>query len=177
MSEKLEYAYKARPALMLGVIAFFGACAAFMIHAALTNDRGLIIKNLFLKFSPEGATIFYWCVATVSVIFVLLAIAAVISGLANPTSVCLTSTELHAPKNGFSKKRLSIPLHSVQSVQIQTVQKQRFMTIYHSAGKLSIAQSLMPSAAAFDELHQTLLTKLAVGVANKTMPTCADARG
>lgn len=160
MTERLEYAYKARPGLMLGGILFFGACAVSMIHAAMTNDRGLMIRNLFLTFSPKGATIFYWCVAAVSAIFVLVAVAALISGLANPMSVYLTSTELSAPKHGFARKRLSIPLQSILSVDIQTVQKQRFMNVYHSEGKLSIAQSMMPGAVAFDELYRALLGKI-----------------
>jgi hypothetical protein len=160
MADKLEYTYKARLGLMLGGIAFFGTCAAFMAHTAMTNDRGLIIRNLFLKFSPEGATVFYWCVGAISAAFVLVATAALISGLTNPMSIQLTSSELAAPKHGFAKKRTSIALGSIQAIDVQTVQKQRFINIYHAGGKLSIAQSMMPNATAFDELHRALLARL-----------------
>ncbi len=160
MVDKLEYTYKARFGVMLGGIAFFGACAAYMAHTAMTNDRGLIIRNLFLEFSPAGATAFYWCVGAVSAAFVLVAVAALISGLTNPMSIQLTSAELAAPKHGFAKKRTSIPLESIQSINVQTVHKQRFINIYHAGGKLSIVQSLMPSAMAFEELHRALLAKL-----------------
>ena len=71
----LEYPYKARPGPMLVAMAFFGACAAEMAHAAVTNDRGLILDGIF-SFSVRGATVFYWCVAAVSMVIVLVAIMA-----------------------------------------------------------------------------------------------------
>jgi hypothetical protein len=159
MSDILEYPYKAKPLMMLAGILFFGCCAVWMGYVALTNDRGLILNRIF-TFSSEGATIFYWCIAVVAALFVVFAIIALIAGLTKPMTIRLTATELSAPKHGFAKKPTVIPLRDIKDIGIQTVQKQRFMNIYFRNGKLSIAQSMLPSAEAFEKLHNRLVGKI-----------------
>jgi hypothetical protein len=148
----LEYPYKAKAGIMLACIAFFGACAATMAHAALTNDRGLILNGI-LEFGTQGATVFYWCVVGVSAVFVLMGTLGLISGFKNPGSIRLTATELSAPKNGFTRKATRIPLREIVDVGVQEIQKQRFLTVHHRSGKLSVAQSLLPNSEAFEKLH------------------------
>jgi hypothetical protein len=155
----LEYPYKANVWMMLAGIAFFGACTAMMVYAALTNDRGLILNGI-ITFSMDGATVFYWCVAAVCVLFVLFATFALVSGVANPMSIQLTPTELSAPRNGFSRKRTAIPLNDIVDVGVLTVQRQRFMNVYHRAGKLSVAQSMLPNPEAFEKLHAALVASV-----------------
>ena len=152
----LEYPYKAKAGLMLACIAFFGACAATMAHAALTNDRGLIVNGIF-RFGTEGATVFYWCVVGASLMFVLMGVLGLVPGLKNPGSIRLTSTELSAPKNGFTRKATRIPLREIVDVGVQEIQKQRFLTVHHRAGKLSVAQSMLPNSEAFEKLHAALV--------------------
>jgi hypothetical protein len=154
--QALEYPYQARAGIMLACIAFFGACAAVMVHAAVTNDRGLIVNGLF-EFGMAGATVFYWCVAGVSAIFVLMGVLGLVSGMKNPGSIRLTATELSAPKNGFSRKATRIPLLEIVDVGVQEIQKQRFLTVHHRSGKLNVAQSLLPNSEAFEKLHAALV--------------------
>lgn len=161
MAEILEYPYKAKPWMMLAGIAFFGACAVGMAYTAVTNDRGLILNRIF-TFSVEGATIFYWCIAVGAALFVVGALFALITGLTNPMVVRLTATEFSAPKHGFAKKLTVLPLRDIKEVSIQTVQKQRFMNIYFRNGKLSIAQSMLPSSDAFEKLHSGLVAKVKI---------------
>jgi hypothetical protein len=152
----LEYPYKAKAGLMLACIAFFGACAATMAHAALTNDRGLILNGI-LEFGPQGAAVCYWCVAGTSLLFVLMGVLGLISGFRNPGSIRLTATELSAPKNGFTRKVTRIPLREIVDVGVQEIQKQRFLTVLHRAGKLSVAQTMLPNSEAFEKLHEALV--------------------
>jgi hypothetical protein len=152
----LEYPYKANAWMMLAGIAFFGACAALMAYAALTNDRGLILNGI-LTFTTDGATRFYGAIAIVSVLFVVVALSALVSSLTRPTSILLTSDGLSAPRHGFTRKRTEIPLQDIVEIGVQTIQRQRFINVYHRTGKLSVAQSMLPNADAFEQLHAALL--------------------
>jgi hypothetical protein len=78
----------------------------------------------------------------------------------NPGSIRLTTTELCAPKNGFSRKSTTIPLREIVDVGVQTIQKQRFLTVHHRTGKLNVAQSMLPSSEAFEKLHAGLVAGL-----------------
>jgi len=52
---------------------FFAVCALVIAEEAATNDRGLILEGIF-RFSPHGATVFYWVLAGLSALFVLAAL-------------------------------------------------------------------------------------------------------
>jgi hypothetical protein len=152
----LEYPYKAKAGVMLACIAFSGVCGATMTHAALTNDRGLILNGIF-RFGTQGATVVYWCVVAVTVLFVIVGVLGLLSGLKNPGSIRLTATELSAPKSGFSRRPTTIPLREIVDVGVQTIQKQRFLTVHHQSGKLNVAQSMLPNSEAFEKLHAALV--------------------
>ena len=161
MADVLEYRYKARPWIMLGAMTFFGACAVGMGYAAITNDRGLILNGIF-EFSIEGATIFYWCVASVSILFVIAAIFALIAGMSNPMLVRLTPIDFSAPKHAFAKKPPVLKVSDITQISIQSIQKQRFIYIYTETENLNIAESMLPSSEAFEELHNSLLSKVKI---------------
>jgi hypothetical protein len=159
----LEYPYKARPRPMLVAMAFFGACAAEGTHVAVTNDRGLIVHGIF-RFSVKGATVFYWCLAAVSTLFVLAAIIALAMNF-NRRLLRLTSTEVSFPPHGFARKPIVIALSDITLITTRTVEKQRFINIYHRTGassesaerKSSVAQSMLPNPEAFEKLNAALL--------------------
>ena len=156
--QTLHYPYKPRPWFVLLGAAFFGVIAVFAAHEALTNDRGLIINGL-IELSVGGATIFYWCMAAVSAAFVAVTIPMFVVGLIGKSVLTLTATDLAAPRSIFSRRPTVIRLSDIKQIVVQTVQKQRFMTVYHSAGNLSIAQSMLPSRAAFDDIHAALMAR------------------
>jgi hypothetical protein len=153
--QTLQYPYKPKPWVVLLAAAFFGAIALFMSQEALTNDRGLILNGL-IELSVRGATIFYWCIAAIGAAFVAIAVPMFIVGLVSKTVLTVTATDLAAPRSAFSKRATVIRLADIKQIVVQTVQKQRFMKVHHSGGNLSIAQSMLPSAAAFDEIHAAL---------------------
>ena len=155
----LEYPYRPNLWKALAGIAFFGVCAASMGYAATTNDRGLILDGVF-TFSPAGATVFYWCIAVAAVLFVLLAVYTLVASSANPGVVRLTATELSMPSRGFVGKPTSVALSDLLQISVQTVSKQRLLIVAHRAGKLSVAQSMLPSAEAFEKLHAALTDSL-----------------
>ncbi|HET7463419.1 MAG TPA: hypothetical protein VFJ82_19360 [Longimicrobium sp.] len=159
MNDTLEFPYRPNPKSMLLAILFFGACAAMMARAALTNDRGLILNGV-ITFSEHGATVFYGSVAGVAALFVAAGAWGLLAGRGTPRFVRLTPAELSAPRNGFTREPTVIRLRDIQGVSVQAIQRQRLLTIQHPGGKLSIAQSMLPGAAAFDELCAALGARL-----------------
>jgi hypothetical protein len=159
MNDTLEFPYRPNVKRVLLAILFFGACAAVMARAAVTNDRGLILNGL-ITLSEHGATIFYGCVAGASALFVVAGAWGLLAGRNTQGFVRLTPSEISAPRNGFAKEPTVIRLGDIQGLRVQTIQRQRLITIRHPGGSLSIAQSMLPGAAAFDELREALAARL-----------------
>jgi len=68
----------------------------------------------------------------------------------------LTATHIAVPPVGFSREPKTVNLTDIKRMTVSTVYGQRFLNVYHSGGKLTIAQSPLPDPAAFDELCSTL---------------------
>ena len=64
------------------------------------------------------------------------------------------------PRGGFARQVTTVRLADVTSTDVQTIQRQRLLNIHHPGGKLTIAQSMLPSRAVFDELCTTLAQRL-----------------
>ena len=156
----VRFPYKPKSFVLLLSSTFFVACASISGYIALTNDRGLILNNIF-EFSTEGATIFYWCLTATSCVFVIIGAIALYSGLTTKKEIVLTDNKIMSPKSGISNKIVSILYSEITDVNIQSVQKQRFLNILHSGGTLSIPQSMLTNKQAFEEL--TSLVAVRVG--------------
>lgn len=156
--EILNYPYRPKPWRMLLGAAFFGAIAVFMVHEATTNERGLIINGL-IRLGPDGATTFYWCIAAISAVFVAIAVPAFVIGLRSSHRLILTSTDVSAPKFGFSRRPTTVKLSDIKSLDLQVVQQHRFLNIHHANGKLTINASFLPNEAAFDELCTAIASR------------------
>lgn len=154
----LEYRYKPKPWVMLAATLFFAGIGAFMTMEVLTNERGLIVQRI-IHLSPQGATIFYWSMAIICGVFVLAGLAGFIHGLVSKQYLRLTSTEISAPKFGWSRTNTVVRLTEINEIGVQSIQKQRFLNIYHRGGRLSINQSFLPNAAAFEELHKAIVSR------------------
>jgi hypothetical protein len=139
--------------------AFFGAIAFFMGREATLNDRGLVINGL-IHLGPSGATIFYWCIAAIGAAFVAIGVPALLVGLFSSRRITLTATEISAPKFGFSRAATVVKLANIQHMRVQVVQKQRFLNLLHTNGKLTINESFLPSRAAFEELCAAIASRV-----------------
>lgn len=157
--ETLNHSYRPKAWAMALASVFFGSCALFMGHEAIVNNRGLIIDGI-IHLSPAGATVFYWCVAAVSGAFVAVGIPAFFVGLLSNQRIILTATEISAPRFSFSRAPTVVKLADVQDINLQVVQKQRFLNIYHRNGKLTITESHLPNRAAFEELCAAIRSRV-----------------
>jgi hypothetical protein len=154
----LEYRYRPKPWVMLAAGLFFAGIGAFLVMEALGNQRGLVIQRI-IHLSPQGATALYWCLAVACLLFAVGGLAGFVSGLTSERFLRLTRTEVSAPRFAWSRADTVVPLADITEVGTQTIQRQRFLHIHHRGGKLSICQSFLPDAAAFEELHRALVTR------------------
>ena len=146
---------------MLLATLFFAGMGAFMALEAMTNERGLILQRI-IHLSAQGATVFYWSIAITCALFVLAGLAGFIAGLVSERYLRLTPTEISAPRFGWSRTDTVVRLAEVTQIALQSVQKQRFLNIYHREGKLTISQSFLPNAGAFEDLHKAIVRRVRV---------------
>ena len=161
MEYQKEYLYKPKVLVMLLSSLFFAACGAGMAYAALTNDRGLIINGI-ITLSESGATVFFWVIAAVSAVFVLGGTWGIIVGLTSDRRLTITENGIRAPKSGYSKQYVTINFPDIFKVSMQTMNKQRFITLHHRTGRLSIAQSMLPDKEAFEEVVRIVTQKMKI---------------
>jgi hypothetical protein len=151
----IDHPYRPRLKGTLLGLAFFGGSAAMWTHAAIGNDRGLIIQGL-IHLETAGATKFYWGMAAVSAVFVLGFLAMLASRLTSNARVTVTATELSAPRSAFARTSSVVRRADIQGLSVATVRKQRFLDVHHSGGKLTLLESCLPSDAAFNEVCEAL---------------------
>ncbi len=157
--DNVKFEYKPNVVVISLSTLFFVACASGLGKIALTNDRGLLL-NRIIELSTEGATILYWCLAVVSGVFVIIGAFALLSNLTTKKEIVLTKSEILSPKSGISKKIVAIMYSQITDVNIQSVQKQRFLNIVYPKGKLSIPQSMLANEQAFEELTSLVVDKV-----------------
>lgn len=152
---ELTYPYKPKPWSMVFVVLALGTLAVYMGNMAMNNDQGLTLGRA-LAFAPRGASIFYWCVAAVATAFGIIGFTAYHVAVNNAHQVILTRQDISAPKYGLSRSPTVIPLADITTLEVQKIQRQRFLHINHHGGRLSIAASHLPDHQAFDELCMAL---------------------
>jgi len=64
----------------------------------------------------------------------------------------LTTTEISAPSSGFALQNTVVQLRDIKRVSVRPTANRRYLDIYHSAGRLGIAESWLPSAEVFEEV-------------------------
>jgi hypothetical protein len=154
MSERVFH-YRPRWSAIIWGALFFGAAAAWFCVKALHNDRGLILNGI-IRLSPANATIFYWVMSGLGAGFVVAAVLLVGVRLMNPQRIMLTDDSLTLPRSRWSSQEQHILLREIGGVQLTEVYGQRFAYILHPGGKATIAASMLPNDADFDELLQAL---------------------
>lgn len=161
--KNLDYPYRQKAWATAFACLFFGAITFLMVREAMTNERGLVLNGI-VHFSTHGATIFYWCVAVASGLFVAVGIPTLFVSLFSSHRLVVTDATVFAPRFGFSRQPTIVPLSSITGLDIQVAQRQRMLNIRHKTGKLTIMRSRLPNAAALDELLAALLAAVKVPV-------------
>jgi hypothetical protein len=95
---------------------------------------------------------FIWVILFANVVPTFVCIATFVVMLCIRRTLQLTPNEISAPRFGFSLHSTHVPMSSVKKVKLILNGNSRYLNIYHSAGRLGIAESLMPNAGAFNRV-------------------------
>jgi hypothetical protein len=138
---------------------FFAVCALVIAEEAATNDRGLILEGIF-RFSPHGATVFYWMLAGLSALFVLAALFLAVARLSTDRYLQLESDAVILP-HGFLQTKLSrVPYSSIATVSEVIVKGQKSLRLHTSSRKYAISASLLPSDHVYVQLRQLIAERV-----------------
>jgi hypothetical protein len=133
---------------------FFGVCAAFFVHSALTADRGVDINGI-VELGVGGARVFYWVLAFLSACFVVVAIAAAVFYRGGTRAIVLDDDAIALPGPMWRPAPRRIAYADIVSLQRQDISGQTLLQIVHRGGKAGIARSLTGDTA-FDEIVAAL---------------------
>lgn len=140
--------------------ALFGANSLILGAKANSNDHGLIINGIIVL-SKSGATTFYWVIAALSAVFVVVAMFLVFVRLTISQRISLTPTSIVLPKSRWSAKLVDVPHTDILNLSATEVYGQRFLKIEYRGGKFTIAASLLPRNADFETICSEIATGLA----------------
>jgi hypothetical protein len=152
-----EYKYKVPWKGILLLIVFFGLCAIVGGIAAQSNSG---FKFIFINVSAYQATIFWWVVCGVSLVSVLMAVVTAIRSLKLEQRIAVTPSSIIVPKSRWSQEEQIIEYKDIKTLSTEDVFGQHLLNIFHIGGKYTIAGSMLPSRATFDELYNLLLEKI-----------------
>jgi len=148
---------------MLFCCLFFGACAAVLSHKASTNTRGLILNGIF-EFSPSSASVFYWVLAALSVLFVVAGGLTILTTLVHGVpDVVLAADSISFPVGFPIKRPFSLPYSQITGLSRSEVSGQRFLMLHTATKKHHIVLNWLGSKVAEESLPQELAQRLTEG--------------
>lgn len=146
-----HYDYRPKWTIIVWCALFFGANAFVLGAKANRNDRGLIINGIF-ELSRDGATVFYWVLAVLSIGFVVIAGFLAIVRLTLHQRIALGETCITIPRSRWSSEEVTVPFSEIVEVSESKVSGQRFLKLVYSRGKFTLTASMLPSKEDFDEI-------------------------
>lgn len=144
----LTYPYKLKRFKILFCLVF-----VFLYVAGLRSG----IDDGHVKDIVKARVLFYFFLSIgVGGIYVLIA------SLFGKPHLTLSATTLAAPGCWIHNihKNYSIPLASIRSIELKSVNKERHMIIKHSKGKLTIREGFLPDKKDFDSVYNRLISQL-----------------
>ena len=154
-----RYSYTPRWPVIAACVAFFGSCAAFMAHEAITNTVGLTIDGV-ISLGPTGANVFYWMISGLGGGFVLMGVFLAIGRIVHPAALELSSTELLIPCGWFMKKHSRVVLAEIDRVAEVEASGQRFLYVFSAGMKHTITASLLPTKSCYAEVKEILSSQV-----------------
>jgi hypothetical protein len=164
-----EYVYQASWRMILLGVGLFAPGAVILGFRAANNHRGLIIDGV-VPLSADQATVFYWGLVVVSVVFAAFALLKAVQRLTGPPGrIAFTHSALIIPKMRFGHGELAIPYGSIISLRMLTVRRRKFLRIRHAGGNSNLSEGYVESNSVFAEIC-TLLSERVKQAANGDLP-------
>lgn len=149
-----QYSYTTKKLGMFISLIFMGAFTYFFWVKMKDPSYSLVIHHI-IKLSPSNTQIFnffgfllLFCM-TIAGFFVIL--------FRKERHLIITTNSIRLVKNGLSSIETEIPFSTIKSLQLHKIYTQRFLSIVHTNGKLTIVQSALPSKQAFEEICRILM--------------------
>jgi hypothetical protein len=160
MAYPRRYPHRPKTTTMLWAGSFFAVCGAFLVHRAVTNDRGLIINGL-IYLAPTSATVFYAVLAVLSGGFVAMAAIAWIDNAVNgPRHVVLYEDAIELPATLFRRRPRRVPYARIRAIELWEVNRQVGIHLVLDEGKVGLGRSMLGEVA-FAEIVSELKRQLA----------------
>jgi hypothetical protein len=112
--------------------------------------------------SPENLPVLYWIVLVLSLVGVALPGVAAVERLSFRRRVALTPTSLLLPKPGWSSEEEAIDYQTITGLKVSKCGGggPRYLYVTHRDGRRRVAEALLPSRAAFEEVCQLLTARV-----------------
>jgi hypothetical protein len=144
---------------MLGCLAFFGGGSAFMVYTAVHNQAGVIIEGI-IRLGPNGATLFYWGIAALAGMFVLLALLLMFHRLVNPQVLMLESDALVLPGRLFQRQPIRIAYREIQDYSEVEMYGQRSLRLSVYGKKFAVQAALFADRDSYDVVKDFLISQV-----------------
>ena len=146
-----EFPYRAKWTMLVLGICLFGATAAVFWIKAANNTRGVIVNGL-IELGPLGATVFYWVLTAVGLLFTAIFLLLVGVRLASVCPLVVTDDGVYVPRRPLLRRYDFAAFPRITALSEQTIQRQRYLYIYHDGGKCSVMASMLPAKGDLDAL-------------------------
>ncbi|MBM3633145.1 MAG: hypothetical protein FJX03_05530 [Alphaproteobacteria bacterium] len=157
-----KYPYKPKVVIMLLGVLFFGCAAWLLAYEAQTNDQGItlvFIRHIIeLTLGATQATYMLWILTVLGAVLALFCLCGLYLSLISKAELVLTIKSITIPNTGiFSfKKGRTILFKDIHSLEILIINKNRFLRIIDSNGKVDIASSMLPKKGMLDEIYNKI---------------------
>jgi hypothetical protein len=148
--------------LVLGLVAFiFVVVAVFGAAMGCTATQPLPIGSgrggqAVVTLSPEQVRVLGWVIGACGAAGVGATLASIKAQRLSPRRVAVTPTQLIVPASTFSSREKAIERAAITDVSATGPRYRRVLSVTHTGGRCAIAEALLPSAKAFDELVEAL---------------------
>ncbi len=139
-----------------GVLAFITA------SMAKGNTKSLSIFNVFLL-SPPNASLFFWTLSAVCLLGIAYGLFGLFFQAKYPQHLKLTPVSITVPAGEFSKKEITVPIGSINFVQMREVKGYKVLVIVHETGALTIPQVKLPDEKSIHEIYDFLKNSIPNG--------------
>lgn len=153
-----RYTYNPKWWVILACALFFGACAALLAHRAAHNSSGRVL--LGIRLGPTGATTFYWAIAALSGLFVVMALLLTARRIASHQVLELGAEALLLPHGFLQTQTARIPYVDIEHVSEVRMVGETFLYVTAGGHRFTITASLLPDTGSYMEVRNFLLSLL-----------------
>ena len=155
--KRVEFSYTYSPRVLFALTVLCTVVSALFSFLARDNDRGLIIQRA-IHLGVEGATRFYWAMASLGALGFMFFLAILLTRKRFPRRIALEAAYLLAPtsKWPFSMYEQVIRYNTIRGFQTLTVSRMKILRVVHKDGKVEIDAIRFHSKATFLEFCSVL---------------------